>query len=542
MIGKTLSLHRTAVLTATLLFLVSGIALAESENRDHPFYPVIEDAVAKSVMNDLLDVYIPDDPLDAIMCIENSQFAACIDPNTPYDRMIELLHTLPTASEFDDDRYWRADRWVNTAHGNAGGLGDPITLTYSFIPDGTTIYADGGAPSELYATLTAQFGDEETWKQIFADCFADWSSHIGITYYEVSDDGAAFPGSVGVIGSRGDLRIGGHHVDGSNGVLAYNYFPDVGDMVMDTDENWAQGNLRFIRNTVMHEHGHGQGLGHTTPENGTKLMEAYLNTNFLGPQEDDIRGGSRNYGDGFESDNDAATANQMGTWEGVRVTIDHNLDGLSDFDWFEFHTIATSEIDITFDPIGQHVQLGIQGGSAPQWYDTDMMMDLGFKLFDSDLNELVYVEDGDKGDNEMLVDYVVDPGTYFIQVLRQTGTTGVDVQRYNMLQWITITDPTDVDDAVVPATGLQASVYPNPFNPKTTLRFFAPQAGAAMVEIYDMGGHRVDRLAVVANEVGWVETEWDGKTSGGDSAASGIYFMKVRIGEQAQTVRAVLLK
>ncbi len=542
MIGKTL--HRTAVLLATLLFLVPGFALADSncDHSDHPFYPVIEDAVAKAVMQSLLEVSLPDDPLTEIMCFETPTRAFCVDPNTPYDRMIEILQSLPTGSEFEGDRYWRYDRWITTAHGSAGALGDPITLTYSFLPDGTAINADGGEPSRLYDEFNDQFGDEATWKQIFTDCFNDWASHIGITYIEVSDDGAAFPGSAGVLGSRGDVRIGAHYIDGSGGTLAYNYFPDQGDMVIDTSENWNSGNLRAIRNTIMHEHGHGQGLGHTTPENGTKLMEAYLNTNFLGPQEDDIRGGSRNYGDAFEDDDEPGLANQLGTWEGVKVTIDHNLDFLNDVDWFEFHTVSTSELDITFDPIGAHVQLGWQGGAPPVWYDTDQMMDLGFKLYDSDLNELVYVEDGDHGDSEMLVDYEVPAGTYFLEIVREVGSTGADVQRYNLLQWITITDPTDVDEPVTPASDLQASVYPNPFNPKTTVRFYAPQAGAAFVDVFDMGGHRVDRMAVVADQAGWVETEWDGKTGSGESAASGIYFMKVRVGDSSQTVRAVLLK
>jgi len=542
MIGKTPPLPRTAVLLATLLFLIPGVVFAESDYRDHPFYPVIEDAVARTVMQSLLKVYIPNDPLDGIMCYETPDFAMCVDPSTPRERMLEILHQLPTASEFDRDRYWRNDRWNTTAHGSTGSLGDPITLTYSFIPDGTTIYADGGEPSHLYATLNAQFGDEATWKQIFADCFADWASHIAITYIEEPDDGASFPGSAGQIGVRGDVRIGGHSIDGGGGVLAYDYFPDQGDMVLDTDENWAQGNLRFMRNTIMHEHGHGHGLGHVTPENGTKLMEAYLNTNFLGPQEDDIRGGSRNYGDTFENDDNSSTANDLGNWDGVKVTIDHNLDFLDDEDWFKFTTIATSEIDVTLDPIGAHVQLGWQGGAPPVWYDTDKMLDIGFKLYDSDLNELVYVEAGDKGDSELLQNYAVNPGSYYIQVLRESGTSGADVQRYNLLMWITVTDPTGVDDPVLPASDLHASVYPNPFNPKATIRFFAPQAGAAFVDVYDMSGHRVDRMAVVAGEAGWVQTEWDGKNSSGDAAASGIYFMKVRSGSATQTVRGVLLK
>jgi flagellar hook assembly protein FlgD len=49
-------------------------------------------------------------------------------------------------------------------------------------------------------------------------------------------------------------------------------------------------------------------------------------------------------------------------------------------------------------------------------------------------------------------------------------------------------------------------------------------------------------MAVVADQAGWVQTEWDGKASSGEAAASGIYFMKVRIGQDTQTVRGVLLK
>ena len=32
------------------------------------------------------------------------------------------------------------------------------------------------------------------------------------------------------------MRIGGVFIDGNSGVLAYNYFPDYGDMVLDTGD------------------------------------------------------------------------------------------------------------------------------------------------------------------------------------------------------------------------------------------------------------------------------------------------------------------
>jgi len=536
--------RRIAGILVLSLFMLPAIASAENDMQDHPCFPVIEDAVAKTVMNSLTRFRVPGDPLEAIACVQTADRAYCVAPDTPQDRIEDLLRGLPVGFNFDNDRYWRYDRWLTTASGSAGALGDPITLTYSFIPDGTNISADGGEPSELFAVLTSQFGDEETWKQIFADCFADWHGHIGISYIEVSDDGAAFPGSPGLIGSRGDVRIGGHHVDGAYNVLAYNYFPDQGDMVMDTDENWAapSGDYRFMRNVVMHEHGHGHGLGHSMPQNSTKLMEPSLNTNFLGPQADDVRGGSRNYGDGFEEDDDAASATDMGTWEGLNFILDHNLDFQTDVDWMKFHLIGTSEIDINLDPLGGHILLGYQGGPPPSYVDTDQMLDLGFKIFDEDLNELIYVENGDHGVTEQLDAFELAPGTYYLQVLEEAGATGWDVQQYNVFFWITITDPTDVDEPSAPVSGLRASIYPNPFNPKTTVRFFAPFAGLSYVDVYDMRGQRVDQLAVVAGEAGWVQTEWDGRTSSDQPAASGIYFMKIHNGRATQTVKAVLMK
>ena len=50
--------------------------------------------------------------------------------------------------------------------------------------------------------------------------------------------------------------------------------------IRDTSKNWASsgGTYRFLRNVVMHEHGHGLGFQHTCPANGTKLMEPFIDT------------------------------------------------------------------------------------------------------------------------------------------------------------------------------------------------------------------------------------------------------------------------
>ncbi len=87
------------------------------------------------------------------------------------------------------------------------------------------------------------------------------------------------------------------------------------------------------------------------------------------------------------------------------------------------------------------------------------------------------------------------------------------------------------------------SIFPNPFNPSTTIRFALPEAMPATVEVYDVGGRRIRTLAGEKPfEPGENVLTWNGRDENGESVASGVYLVRVstRLGERM--VRAVLLK
>ena len=135
-----------------------------------------------------------------------------------------------------------SNRWYRTATDGAGlQQGDPTTITWSVIPDGTLIPGYVGEPdsaSNLRSYLNGIYGSEAAWLALLQEVFDRWGELTGITYiYEPNDDGASFVGSEGSIGVRGDVRIGGHNIDGTAGILGYNFFPDVGDMVLDTGDS-----------------------------------------------------------------------------------------------------------------------------------------------------------------------------------------------------------------------------------------------------------------------------------------------------------------
>lgn len=289
--------------------------------------------------------------------------AVCFAPGTPDDYVAAWQQRLWQAHALD---YQIGDRWNHTAtNPNTGGQGDGCTLTYSFVPDGVSI---DGEPSQLYARMNQLFNNnEQLWQAKFAEVFARWEELSGLRYLQVTDDGAPFgQSSPGQLGVRGDVRIGSIPMDGPSGVLAYDYFPDIGDMVLDASEAWGNSsqNYIFLRNIVAHEHGHGWGLAHVCPANGTKLLEPYYSSGFNGPQHDDIRAVQRNYGDHWEPNDDAGSATPLGMLSSNYTQGNVSLDDNSDSDYYKFAVPAGKGFTLELSPVGYGYLDGPQNGDG----------------------------------------------------------------------------------------------------------------------------------------------------------------------------------
>jgi hypothetical protein len=388
-------------------------------------------------------------------CIEgvNRQGLAmhvCFAPGTPQWYVDYISHLI-----FGDfsPAYDIGGRWTSTSYGSTGSQGNPIRLRWSFVPDGTLVpgISGGSSPSNLIASMNSKFGNNTTlWQNQFRNSFARWAQLAGIQYTEVSDDGAAFPDSIGST-TRGDVRIGGRNLDGTNGVLAFNYFPNVGDMVIDTSENWqsSSGSYRFLRNTVMHEHGHGMGLAHVIPTNSTKLMEPYLNTNFDGPQDDDIRAAQRLYGDPYELNNTAATATPIDLTNTNQVVINTvSLDRTADVDFYRLTVPPSRKITITVTPIGSVYQVGGDDGNPPQTQiDTRAIQNLQVELrAPNGSTVLASATANGVGVAEQIANFVLYPagGNFYVRVFSGSGSTN-DVQRYELRLQTTTLPTGDID-------------------------------------------------------------------------------------------------
>jgi hypothetical protein len=83
---------------------------------------------------------------------------------------------------------------------------------------------------------------------------------------------------------------------------------------------------------------------------------------------------------------------------------------------------------------------------------------------------------------------------------------------------------------------------PNPFNPSARIVFELPREADVTLEIFSADGRRVRELAAEAFPAGRHDISWHGRDDRGGAVASGIYFYRLRAGDETLTRKMVLVK
>jgi hypothetical protein len=301
------------------------------------------------------------------------------------------------------------NRWSATQI-DGGGLqrGDPVTLRWSIVPDGQSYSRSNN--SELVDFLDAAWGvrpgprrfdfTSRPWWTVIDNAYAQYSRVSGVLLDYVPELTLAGTST----GLFGDIRIGGEIIDGTpSGTLADNTFPNSGDMRIDTSRG-GDGSIGSyfrteagLRNLVIHETGHGVGLGHTEFVNNSAkaVMEGGLRTDIWGLQFDDVYALNRQYGDPRERDggnDNAITASflgDFGTTGSSSIGVDATdsvveqfdddwvgIDGANDLDWYRFSVTGECFANILLTPVGPTYTTVAQG-----LFNAAAMSDLDLQLF-----------------------------------------------------------------------------------------------------------------------------------------------------------------
>ena len=102
-------------------------------------------------------------------------------------------------------------------------------------------------------------------------------------------------------------------------------------------------------------------------------------------------------------------------------------------------------------------------------------------------------------------------------------------------------DISGVGSLPTPATAI-VGVFPNPFNPRTTVRLELARATDVDVAVFDARGRLVTRLFRGQLPAGSHDLVWQGTNAGGRSVVSGVYFVRLESGGRAVSRHLALVR
>ena len=101
--------------------------------------------------------------------------------------------------------------------------------------------------------------------------------------------------------------------------------------------------------------------------------------------------------------------------------------------------------------------------------------------------------------------------------------------------------PTPVPNAVPTVLRLYPC-QPNPFNPRTTIKYDLPEAGPVRLAVFDLAGRLVRTLVDESMPQGSHEAAWDGRDATGKEVGSGTYLARLEFGGKVEVVRMGLVR
>jgi hypothetical protein len=93
-----------------------------------------------------------------------------------------------------------------------------------------------------------------------------------------------------------------------------------------------------------------------------------------------------------------------------------------------------------------------------------------------------------------------------------------------------------------PARSYLASAEPNPFNPRTTIKYGLAGEGIVTLRIYSVEGELVRTLVDTKQPAGHYALVWDGRGDSGREVPGGVYFARLATTGMVETSKLVLAK
>jgi len=156
----------------------------------------------------------------------------------------------------------------------------------------------------------------------------------------------------------------------------------------------------------------------------------------------------------------------------------------------------------------------------------------------SSVSALISATNTSQTQNYSFVDNDVSQGTwyYWLQNLDMDGSSN-----YFGPISVTVTDGDNETPDIPQITSLN-NIYPNPFNPSTTISYGLAKAEKVNIQIYNVKGQLVHNLVSETKQTGNYRIVWNGTNDKGQALTSGMYIVKMTAGAYSRATKVIVMK
>ena len=261
----------------------------------------------------------------------------------------------------------------------------------------------------------------------------------------------------------------------------------------------------------------------------------------------------------------------LGFAEGSKITFSHTVEGTAmvdghpEMDMLNVYKLTASgsgsavvtvtagdgmasvEVTVQFDeqvPIELSSFVGsvMEDRVVLNWATASQTNNAGFRVLrstDGETYEVVSELIAGAGTTDQLMDYMFE----------DTGVPAVEVVYY-VLEQIDLDGSVNLSNPIEVLLGARftlptefaSTVYPNPFNPRTTISYELPADTDVSIVIYNETGQEIRHLVSQHYAAGRYNVQWDAKDYLGRSVGSGVYIAKIVAGPNTAIQKMLLLK
>mgnify|MGYP001223435473 CR=1 FL=1 len=213
-------------------------------------------------------------------------------------------------------------------------------------------------------------------------------------------------------------------------------------------------------------------------------------------------------------------------FEWVSASVDSiNITQLNALDNFTLKWTESADVDQ--DTIDYIVYANVGQYSKEEIYDTT---GLSYPIPYQDIAE------------EAFRDVPGNNATIRFSVWAHDGTDSLKISGDDRVLYVNRYEYLELKENGIPSSFALHDNYPNPFNPKTQIRFNLPQRNNVNITIYNMLGQKVKVFSMINTPAGTHSITWNAANQNGQPLSAGVYLYQMISKDFVKTRKMVLLK